>query len=147
MATQHGLVPALTALGLLLWLRFAFTWVGIYLGLLLKTPESAVSIQVMVWPVGFLSSAFVSPDTMPAWMGAIAIWNPLSSTATTICDLFGNATWVTHTWAADHAVPLAAMWPAVLSLIFIPTGPPPVPLARGLNGTPHTRECLECSPA
>ena len=43
-----------------------------------------MSVQVLVWPIGFLSSAFVSPDTMPAWLGAIATWNPLSATATAI---------------------------------------------------------------
>jgi ABC-2 type transport system permease protein len=117
---QHGLAPTLTALGLLLWLRLAFAWLGIYLGLLLKTPESAVSVQVLVWPIGFLSSAFVSPDTMPTWLGAIATWNPLSTTATAIRDLFGNPTWATHTWAADHSIPLAVVWPAVLTLIFLP---------------------------
>ncbi len=117
---QHGLVPTLSALGLLLWLRFAFTWVGIFLGLLLKTPESAVSVQVLVWPIGFLSSAFVSPDTMPGWLGAIATWNPLSATATATRDLFGNPTWTTDTWAAEHAIPLAVLWPAVLTLIFLP---------------------------
>lgn len=122
---QHGPVPTLAALGLLLWLRFAFTWVGVYLGLLLRTPESAVSVQVLVWPIGFLSSAFVSPDTMPGWLGAVATWNPLSATATAIRDLFGNPTWAGHTsaghtWAADHPVPLAAAWPAVLTLVFLP---------------------------
>jgi ABC-2 type transport system permease protein len=118
--SHHGLGATLAALGLLLWLRFAFTWIGIYLGLLLKTPESAVAVQVLVWPVGFLSSAFVSPGTMPAWLGAVATWNPLSATGTAIRDLFGNPTWATHTWAADHAVPLAALWPAVLTAIFLP---------------------------
>jgi ABC-2 type transport system permease protein len=117
---QHGLVPTLTALGLLLWLRFAFTWVGIYLGLLLKTPESAVSVQVLVWPIGFLSSAFVSPGTMPAGLGAIATWNPLSATATAVRDLFGNPSWAAHSWAAQHSVLLAAVWPAVLTLAFLP---------------------------
>jgi ABC-2 type transport system permease protein len=117
---QHGVVPTLTALGLLLWLRSAFTWIGIYLGLLLRTPESAVSVQVLVWPVGFLSGAFVSPDTMPAWLGALATWNPLSATATAIRDLFGNPTWATHAWAAEHSIPLAAGWPAVLTVVFLP---------------------------
>lgn len=117
---QLGPVPTLAALWLLLWLRFAFTWIGIYLGLLLKTPEAAVSVQVLVWPIGFLSSAFVSPDTMPAWLGTIATWNPLSVTATAIRDLFGNPTWAAHIWATDHAIPLAALWPAVLTLIFLP---------------------------
>jgi ABC-2 type transport system permease protein len=117
---QHGLVPTLVAFGLLLWLRFAFTWVGIYIGLLLKTPESAVSVQVLVWPIGFLSSAFVSPDTMPPWLGAIATWNPLSATATAVRNLFGNPSWAAHTWAAQHSVLLAAAWPALLTVIFLP---------------------------
>lgn len=117
---ENGVLPALAALALLLWLRFAFIWVGIYLGLLLKTPESAVAVQVLVWPVGFLSSVFVSPGTMPSWLGAVATWNPLSATATAIRDLFGNPTWAADTWAAEQAVPLAALWPAVLTAIFLP---------------------------
>jgi ABC-2 type transport system permease protein len=119
--TAHrGLGLALGAIGLLLWLRFAFTWVGIYLGLLLKTPESAVAVQILVWPVGFLSSAFVSPDTMPGWLGTIATWNPLSATATAIRDLFGNPDWNTHGWAAEHSILIALIWPAVLTAIFLP---------------------------
>jgi ABC-2 type transport system permease protein len=119
--TPHrGLLPALAALALLLWLRFAFTWIGIYLGLLLKTPESAVAVQVLVWPVGFLSSAFVSPDTMPGWLGAIGTWNPLSATATAIRELFGNPNWNADTWATEHSITLALVWPALLTLIFLP---------------------------
>jgi ABC-2 type transport system permease protein len=119
--TPHrGLALTLAGLGLLVWLRFAFTWVGIYLGLLLNSPESAVAVQVLVWPVGFLSSAFVSPTTMPGWLGAVGTWNPLSATATAIRDLFGNPSWNAHTWAADRSVTLALIWPALLTLIFLP---------------------------
>ncbi|WET77055.1 ABC transporter permease [Amycolatopsis sp. QT-25] len=117
---ERGLLPALAAFGLLLWLRFAFIWVGIYLGLLLKTPESAAAVQILVWPTGFLSSAFVSPATMPDWLGAVSAWNPLSATATAIRDLFGNPTWGATDWASTHAVPLALLWPAALTAIFLP---------------------------
>ncbi|WP_409495015.1 ABC transporter permease [Amycolatopsis sp. cmx-11-12] len=117
---ERGFLPTLAAFGLLLWLRFAFTWVGIYLGLLLKTPESAVAVQILVWPVGFLSSVFVSPVTMPGWLGAISTWNPLSATATAIRDLFGNPTWGATDWASTHSVTLALLWPAVLTAIFLP---------------------------
>ncbi|MEV0676104.1 ABC transporter permease [Actinosynnema sp. NPDC050436] len=117
---NRGLLPALAAVGLLLWLRFAFTWVGTYLGLLLRTPESAVAVQVLVWPVGFLSAAFVSPATMPGWLGAVSTWNPLSATATAIRELFGNPGWHADGWAADHAVALALLWPAVLTAVFLP---------------------------
>lgn len=118
--THRGLLLTLGGLGLLVWLRFAFTWIGIYLGLLLKTPESAVAVQVLVWPDGFLSSAFVSPDTMPSWLGAVATWNPLSATATAIRELFGNPNWNAHNWATEHSITLALIWPAVLTVIFLP---------------------------
>ncbi|MDR0416206.1 MAG: ABC transporter permease [Propionibacteriaceae bacterium] len=117
---NRGAAPTLAAIGLLLWLRFAFTWVGVYLGLLLKTPESAVAVQVVVWPVGFLSSVFVSPDTMPGWLDAIATWNPLSATATAVRELFGNPGWNSGDWAAQHSTILALAWPAILTLVFLP---------------------------
>lgn len=119
-SADNGLVAALGAVGLLLWLRFAFVWIGIYLGLVLKTPESAVSVQILVWPVGFLSSAFVSPSTMPAWLGTIAAWNPMSSTATAVRELFGNPGWQAETWVAQNAVLMAVAWPALLTVVFLP---------------------------
>ena len=117
---DHGILLAVAAVGLLLWLRFAFIWIGIYFGLLLKTPESAVSVQVLAWPVGFLSSAFVSPTTMPTVLDTVATWNPLSATATAIRNLFGNPTWGARSWAAEHAIMLALLWPAILTLVFLP---------------------------
>jgi ABC-2 type transport system permease protein len=117
---EDGLLPAVAAVGLLLWLRFAFTWIGIYLGLLLRTPESAVAVQILVWPVGFLSSAFVSPDTMPGWLGALGTWNPLSATAAAVRDLFGNPSWNATGWASEHALALALGWPAALIAVFLP---------------------------
>jgi ABC-2 type transport system permease protein len=117
---SRGPALALAAIGLLLWLRFALSWIGIYLGLLLKTPEAAVSVQVLVWPVGFLSSAFVSPDTMPGWLGVLGTWNPMSATATAVRGLFGNPTWHASGWADEHAIALALAWPAVLVAIFLP---------------------------
>lgn len=117
---HHDPLRTAAAFGLLLWLRFGLAWAGISLGLLLRTPESAVAVQVLVWPVGFLSSVFVSPGTMPAWLGAIAAANPLSATATAVRHLFGNPVWAEHSWAAGHAILLAVVGPAVLTLVFLP---------------------------
>jgi ABC-2 type transport system permease protein len=117
---HHGAGDALAAVGLLLLLRFAFVWVGIYLGLVLKTPEAAVAVQIVVWPVGFLSSAFAAPETMPGWLGAIAAWNPVSATAAAARELFGNPGWGGESWIAQHAVLMAVVWPLVLTAIFVP---------------------------
>ena len=81
---------ALLAVGLLLLLRFAVVWVGVYLGLLAKNPEAVTAVQVLVWPLGFLSNVFVATATMPGWLGTIAQWNPLSATISATRELFGN---------------------------------------------------------
>ncbi|MFD5316910.1 ABC transporter permease [Streptomyces sp. NPDC127098] len=115
-----GLAEALAAVGLLLLLRFAMLWVGIYLGLVAGRPEMVQTVQILVWPVGFLSNAFTSPDTMPRWMGAIAEWNPMSATAGAARELFGNRGWTGDSWAATHPVLLAVVWPLVLLALCAP---------------------------
>ncbi|WP_166346740.1 ABC transporter permease [Phytoactinopolyspora limicola] len=117
----HGpLAAALAAVGLLLLLRFAMLWVGIYLGLVVGKPEMVQAVQILVWPVAFLSSVFVSPTTMPAWMGTIAEWNPMSATAGAVRELFENPSWAASSWVTDNAVGVAALWPLALLVIFVP---------------------------
>ena len=117
---HEGGADALAAFGLLLLLRFAFVWVGIYLGLLLKTPEAAVAVQILVWPVGFLSSAYAAPETMPGWLGTIAEWNPMSATVSAARELFGNPGWGGESWMAQHAILMAVVWPLVLTAVCFP---------------------------
>ncbi len=111
---------AVIAIALLLWLRFSFLWVGIYLGLLFRGAGATTAVQVLVWPIGFLSNAFVATGTMPGWLGALADWNPISATATAARQLFGNATGVTDGWLASNSIVIALIWPLVLTLVFLP---------------------------
>ena len=111
---------ALMAVGLLLLLRFALLWVGIYIGLLAKGPEAVVSVQILVWPFSFLSNVFVDPATMPPWLGVIARWNPLSATASATRELFMNPGWQGGTWVSENPVLLAIIWPVLLTAIFLP---------------------------
>lgn len=117
---HEGAGRALAAAGLLLLLRFALLWVGVYLGLVARNPELLVAVQILVWPVGFLSSAFVDPATMPGWLGAVAEWNPLSATVEAARELFGGPGAGGGSWAAEHAVPMALAWPLLLVAIFFP---------------------------
>lgn len=112
---HRGPLAALAAIGLLLLLRFAFLWVGIYLGLLAGRPENAMVVQLLVWPFGFLSNAFAAPETMPGGLAAVAAWSPLSATVTAARTLFGNPG-----GGDERAVLLAFAWPAVLLAIFVP---------------------------
>jgi ABC-2 type transport system permease protein len=115
-----GLGEAALAVGLLLLLRFAVLWVGVYLGLVARNPEAVVAVQILVWPLAFLSNAFVATATMPGWLGTIADWNPLSATVAATRELFANPGWGGDSWISEHAVPMAVVWPLVLLAIFVP---------------------------
>jgi ABC-2 type transport system permease protein len=117
---REGIGKALLAFGLLLLLRFALLWLGIYMALVLRSPEALLALQVLVWPLVFLSNALVSPDTMPGWLGAIADWNPLSATAAATRELFGNPGWGGDSWVAQHAILMAVAWPTLLIATFFP---------------------------
>jgi ABC-type multidrug transport system permease subunit len=110
----------LAAFGLLLLLRFAFLWVGIFLGLKAKSPEMANAVYGLLYPVTMLSNAFVAPELMPGWIGAIADWNPLSSTITATRQLFGNPGVEQSGWLADHAILMAVIWPLVITAVMLP---------------------------
>ena len=115
-----GMSAALAAVGLLMLLRFALLWVGIFFGLLAKGPESVASVQILVWPISFLSNVFVNPYTMLSWLGAIAQWNPLSVTTSAIRQLFLNPGWQAGSWISEHAILMALVWPMLLVAIFLP---------------------------
>jgi ABC-2 type transport system permease protein len=117
---HDGLGRAALAVGLLLLLRFALLWVGVFLGLAAKSPEAVAAVQILVWPLAFLSNAFVATATMPGWLGALAEWNPLSATAAATRELFGNPGWGGDTWVAEHALAMAVAWPLALLVVFVP---------------------------
>ncbi|MEU7694846.1 ABC transporter permease [Microbispora hainanensis] len=117
---HEGPARAALAIGLLLLLRFAFLWVGIYLGLTLGGPEAVMAVQVLVWPVGFVSSAFAWTGTMPGWLAAVAEWNPLSATMAATRGLFGNPGAGGTTWISEHAGVMALVWPLLLISVFLP---------------------------
>jgi ABC-2 type transport system permease protein len=117
---NNGVVEALQAVGLLLLLRFSLIWVGIYLGLLVRSPESAMQIFSLVLPITMIANTFVAPEMMPGWLGTLAEWNPLSSTVLATRELFGNPGAGGESWIAQNAQLMAVVWPLVLFTIFAP---------------------------
>ena len=118
---RGGTGDALLAVGLLLLLRFAVVWVGVYLGLLARSPETVTAVQTLVWPLGFLSNVFVATATMPGWLGAVAQWNPLSATVSATRELFGNpGVGADGSWIAEHWLAMAVAWPLAIVAVFLP---------------------------
>ncbi|MYX74644.1 ABC transporter permease, partial [Streptomyces sp. SID3915] len=82
---------ALLAYALILLFAFAMSWVGAAIGLLARSVEVAQSAGLIwLFPVTFVSSAFVSTQTMPGPLRTVAEWNPVSATATAVRQLFAN---------------------------------------------------------
>ncbi|SHN35053.1 ABC transporter permease [Cryptosporangium aurantiacum] len=117
---HRGIGDALLAIALLLLLRYALLWVGIWLALVAGRPETLMALQILVWPLGFLSSVFIAPETMPGWLGTLAEANPLSATATATRELFGNPGWEGQSWLSEHAMLLAIGWSVLLLAVFVP---------------------------
>jgi ABC-2 type transport system permease protein len=118
---HRGAARAAVALGLLLLLRFAFLWIGVYLGLsFYSSPEAITAVRTLEFPIGFLGNPFVAVSTMPTCLGAIALWNPMSSTVSAARQLFGDPIGAHSSWITDHAVFMAVAWPLALIAVFFP---------------------------
>jgi len=117
----HGTAAeTLAAFGLLLLLRLAFLWIGIYFGLKARTPEAANAVYGFLYPVTMVSNAFIAPELMPGWLGALAALNPLSSTITATRLLFGNPGVTSGGWLTEHAILMAVVWPVVITAVTLP---------------------------
>ncbi|MFD6417214.1 ABC transporter permease [Streptomyces sp. NPDC060194] len=115
-----GVLDGAAAFGLLLWLRFALIWLGTWLGLLVPNQEAAGNLFAVAFPLTMISSIFVAPSLMPDWLGAIAAWNPISSTGTAARELFGSPVPGGTGWIESHALLMAFVWPVVLTAVFLP---------------------------
>lgn len=111
---------SLAAFALLLWLRLALIFVGIQLGLMVRNTEMAGNLFALAFPFGMVSSVFTPPDLMPGWLGAVAAWNPVSSTAGAIRELFDSPAVASGYWIEEHALAAAVVWPVVIIVVFLP---------------------------
>jgi ABC transporter DrrB family efflux protein len=89
---------------LMLLIGYAFSWVFAFIGLIASSPEAANAYGfTILFPVTFISSAFVPPETMPDWLQPIAEHNPFSTMVDAARALFlgtpaGNDIWLAVVW-------------------------------------------------
>jgi ABC-2 type transport system permease protein/oleandomycin transport system permease protein len=101
-------------LGILLLFGYAFSWVFALLGLLVSSPEAANSLGfIAVFPLTFISSAFVPTDSMPSALQWFAEINPFTIVVNAMRALWVGA-------PAGNAVWGAVVWSFVILAIFAP---------------------------
>jgi ABC-2 type transport system permease protein len=85
---EGGIAGNLAAVGLMLLFGFALSWLGVAAGALVRTPEALQGIMfAVVFPLTFVSSAFVPTDTMPDWMRVFAENQPMTHVVNAVRDL------------------------------------------------------------
>jgi ABC-2 type transport system permease protein len=118
---DRGAGYAIGALGLLVGFQIAMTWLGMYLGLLVGSEETASQASILIFPITSLSNVFVPTSGMPGWLRLVADWNPVSALAAATRDLLGNPTAPANgVWPLEHPVVASLAWTALLLAVFVP---------------------------
>ncbi|OTO08983.1 hypothetical protein A5882_003662 [Enterococcus sp. 4E1_DIV0656] len=76
---EGGFAGIILAVGLLLIFAFSLSWIWNVLALVMKSENALMaSAMMIIFPLTFLSSAFVSPETMPSVLEWFVSINPIS---------------------------------------------------------------------
>jgi ABC-2 type transport system permease protein len=102
---EGSIIEAVAATLLLLSFSYAFSWVQAYMGLSVGSVEAANSAGfIWMFPLTFVSSAFVDPANMPDWLEPVADANPFTVVTNATRALYngrdpGNDVWISLAWA------------------------------------------------
>jgi ABC transporter DrrB family efflux protein len=111
---RTGVGEVLAGVGLLLFMGYAFSWISANVGLALRNVEAAQSAGfVWLFPLTFVSSAFVPTQSMPAGLAWFAERNPITIWVNALRSLFLGA-------PADGAVWQGVLWAVGLVAVFAP---------------------------
>jgi len=118
----HGsLTDALAAFGLLVVLGFAFEWLFITLGLFAGNAQAAQGMALLVFPLTFVSSAYVPVESMPGWLQAVAAHQPITVRVDAVRALTqGPAAEALLGHSAGFYVVRSLLWAAGIVAVFVP---------------------------
>ena len=118
-----GIGSVLAGFAIALLFSYALTWMNACLGMAVSSPEAAQGIVfIVMFPLAFVSNVFAPTQGMPAWLAAIANWNPVSAVASSCRTLFGNPnpSSTIHAWPMQHPVAAALGWSILILVVAIP---------------------------
>ena len=119
---RDGVLSFLAAFGLAMLFAYAMSWLGVMVGQLVPTVEVAQQVAFTVlFPITFLSNAFVPLQALPSWLQPIAEWNPVSTLTASMRDLFGNPNPTSGSgFPAEHPILTTVLWAAAIVAVFAP---------------------------
>ncbi|WP_337099187.1 ABC transporter permease [Paenibacillus sp. YIM B09110] len=90
---EGGLGSVALAALLVIFCSWAISWIFAFFGVIARTASSVQGISMLVlFPLTFLSNAFVPVDTMPNWLQWFVKINPISHLVTAVRELTNSGT-------------------------------------------------------
>lgn len=121
---RSSFLEALGAIALLLLFAYAFSWVMSFVGMSVRSPEIINNVAFLVlFPLTFISNAFVPSETLPTPLRIFAEYNPVSALVQATRTLFGNVppgAPVADNFAQQNPVATVLIGVVVLLVIFVP---------------------------
>jgi ABC-2 type transport system permease protein len=106
---------ALMALAML-----AFTWAGVLLGMLVRSPDAMQAIGfIIIFPLAFMAGTFVPIAGMDTVPRAIAQWDPLSALVASVRGLT-EGVHSSGSWQLTHPELAMALWSLLLLAVCVP---------------------------
>jgi len=111
---------SLVAFGLVVVFGFSFTWVFMLIGELSGSAQAAQGMSLLVFPLTFVSSAYVPVDTMPGWMQPIARNQPITAMVDAVRSWVVDDPMAALGHSTAYFTVRALLWSAALVLVFAP---------------------------
>jgi ABC transporter DrrB family efflux protein len=118
-----SLLEAIPGFLILLLFAYAFSWIMAYVGLKVASVEVVNNASFMViFPMTFISNAFVDSSRLPGPLQTFAEWNPVSAVAQAAREAFGNTLSGNppDAWSLDNPIAYSVIWVGIILAIFIP---------------------------
>lgn len=117
-------LEAVAAVALLLLFAYALSWVMAFIGMSVRSPEVINNVSFLIlFPLTFLSNAFVPSDTLPTPLRIFAEYNPVSALVQSARELFGNVPEGAPTsdvWTQQNPELTVLIGIAIMLVIFVP---------------------------
>jgi ABC-2 type transport system permease protein len=114
-------LAGVAAFGLCILFGFAFCWMFMAIGLIAGNAQAAQGMSMLVFPLSFISSAYVPVHTMPGWMQPIARYQPLTVMVNTVRSLTqGHAAHAVIGHSTAYELTASLLWSAAIIIVFAP---------------------------
>jgi ABC-2 type transport system permease protein len=114
-------LAGLAAFALVVVFGFAFAWLFITIGLYAGNAQAAQGMSLLVFPLSFVSSAYVPVDSMPGWLQSFAEHQPLTVMVDAVRALtLGDTATAVLGHSTTYYVVASLLWSAGLVLVFAP---------------------------